>query len=330
MTITTTQTPETATTHKTTTMISVTPKAQSVMRWLGWSFTVLLFLVLFTFIKLPQTRIKNLIHGSISTALAEKNITFTSGESRLSVGLGITYTMNDVTLNLPKPQPKVHIDRIEVSPVLLPMIMGKMGAKVRLYQGDASLKTSFSTSRGATDIGDEFSISFIVNDIDLGKTGVLQIASGLSGSATVNGEGSVSGNISNPSSLSGAVQLRLKKLSLDPQTIKSFSVPKLSISEANINLVIQEGKATLQALNLGKPESLDDIIATVSGDVQLAKQWDSSTINLKTRFSFSPDVQKAFVLLDALLAPGKQPDGTYAYNLSGSLYSPIPNPVNSP
>jgi hypothetical protein len=94
-----------------------------------------------------------------------------------------------------------------------------------------------------------------------------------------------------------------------------------------MDVEIDKAKVTIKTFQLGKASNTtDDVHATVSGDLTLGKQWESSNLNAKATFSVSDNVKKAFVLLDALLGSAKQPDGSYAYSLTGpiSAINPLP------
>src|SRR6185312_11995174 len=103
-----------------------------IMKWArksGWIFLTLFCFVLFTFAKLPEERISDYIQGTISAALASRGITFNAKKAHLGLLFGITYNMKDVTLTLPGggANPAQHIDEIEVSPAVLPLLLGKLG-----------------------------------------------------------------------------------------------------------------------------------------------------------------------------------------------------------
>jgi len=292
-----------------------------VLRIVGWVLFGLFCLTVFTLIKLPEDRLKNYIQGQISNALSPRGISLSAAKSGLSVGFGISYTMKDVTINLPPPEPAAHVDEIVVTPSLLSFAFGKLAGKVGIQQGDGLLTASFSTNQVNT------SVDFDIKNLDLGKIGLLPMLAGIKGSGLATGKGSIDGNFSVPSTLTGDIKINLSKIILEQQSISGFSIPKLNISEAVIELKAEKAKASVKTLRLGKSgNAADDIQASVTGEMALGKQWESSTLNLKTKFSFSQNVMKSFALLDAILGAGKQADGGYAYTLTGPVMTPIPTP----
>jgi type II secretion system protein N len=236
--------------------------------------------------------------------------------------------MKDITLSFPPPQEPIHIDQISVSPSLLSALTGKMGASVRVENKGGTLRASFkSPMRGPSG---PVSFSFDSSNMDLGSLGVLPAMTGIRGSATVNGEGTVDGDTSAPTTLNGKIKADLSKIVIDQQTFMGFSIPRLIVSEGKADIDIKQGKAMIKTLRLGKPGSTtDDIRANVTGDVTLGRNLGYSTLNVKTDFSLSQNVLKAFILLDAILGPAKQADGSYAYQLTGPVNGPNVVPMGS-
>jgi type II secretion system protein N len=248
--------------------------------------------------------------------------------------------MKDVTLGFAPPQPPVHIEQITVSPSLLGLITGKIGGKVVIENRGGTLSASLSmkppgaapakTSFGTPPAPLNFTFSFDAKDMDIGKLGILPALANVQGSALVNGNGVLEGDLNTPSTLVGQIQLELSKVTIDPQTIAGFSLPKLAVSEGKIDLGFDKSKATIKAFHLGKAgKPGDDIVANLTGDVTLGRNWDTSMLSVKAGFTLSQNILKSFSLIDALLGAGKQADGSYSYNLAGPLTSPIPAPVSA-
>jgi len=309
---------------ETPTEVASTPplsKRTRLLRRVGWSFLAVFCLILFTVFKLPQDPIRNLIQAQISNALAPQGITFTAAKSHLSFGWGVSYVMDNVTLNFPPPQGSAHFDKIAVSPSIISSLFGSMGGSAWIYQGDGRLSASVSMKKTNT------SITFSSKKMELASLGVLQTFAGISGSGVLNAEGSLSGDLSVPSTWEGKANIDLRKVAIDAQSIAGFNLPRTAISEGNIDVDISKGKATLKTFRLGKTgKSDDDIQADLTGDILLGKSMDASTLNLKAHFSLSTGLLKAFPLIDALLGAGKQPDGSFVYTLAGPLDSPVPTP----
>lgn len=293
-----------------------------ILRTGAWIFLGFFCLTFFTLIKLPEDRIKGFVQGNLASMLATKGITYTAGETKFSYLFGISYVMHDVTLNFPPPEPSAHVEKITVSPSILPMLIGKLGASITIKNGDGEM-----TVTGAMR-GSHVSAALDAQQFDIGRIGLLKILTDVSGSAVVNGKARFSTSMDDMTDTDATLDLDLRKIVINAQSIQGFSIPRLEMSEGRIEADVDHGKGQVKTLRLGRPDSAtDDIKAKISGDILFGKTLQNNTINLKTVFSLSPSLLKSFVLLDAILAQGKQANGDYAYNLQGPLLSPNPIPA---
>ncbi|MEK7690904.1 MAG: type II secretion system protein GspN [Bdellovibrionota bacterium] len=300
--------------------------AVSIAGWLGFGFSMLL---LFTFLKLPEARLKNLIQGSIASALAPKGIAFSAKESGISVGLGIGIRLEGVEISPPPPQPTVSIERIDFAPSLFGLLFSEYGGKFRIRNAGGSLsgKVTYKKKSGTilVDLG--------ADDFDLGKANFIGAATGIDLSALIDGEVYLEGDPAVPSTLAGNVNLTLSQISMKQQKVAGFPLPPIQASTGKFQLEIKEAGIKIQELRIGKPQASaptggaqDDLYLNVIGSATLAKNWESTALNLDTKFGFSQAALKPLALVEALLAPGKQEDGLYAYAIAGTAMSPTPTP----
>lgn len=299
-------------------------RIRQVLRYAGWSMFFVFWLAFFTLFKLPEDRLKSYIQGSLTAALGSRGITYTSVRSDLSLGIfGLSYQMKDVTLSIPGSETPAKFDSISVSPSLFSLLRGRMAGSFRVdTPGGGRLKGSASVAQTDLDL------SVTAKEFDLGQTGLLALLAGIRGSGLIRGDINLDGDPSAPASMSGNLSIELKKITIDAQSLQGFPIPKLQISEGVAELDIKKGKVTVRNLRLGKSDNAgDDIRAQVSGEVTLARQLGSSALNLKVQFKLSDNVKKSLVLLDALLGSGRQADGGYAFQLTGSLESPASSPI---
>jgi type II secretion system protein N len=303
-------------------------RLKRILKLMGWFWLGMSCLILFTLLKLPEDRIRNFVQGEIASQLSAQGITMNASQSSISIGFGISYTLKDITLSFPPPQESIHIDQMSISPSLLSAILGKLGATIRVENKGGAMHASFSVPmRGPNG---PVSLSFNCSNLDLGSLGVLPATAGIKGSALANGEGTVDGDTSLPTTLNGKIKLDFSKIVIDQQSVLGFSVPRLTVSEGKADIDIDKGKALIKTLRLGKPgNTADDLKANLTGDVVIGKNLPYSTLNLKADFSFSQTVLKAFVLLDAILGPAKMPDGSYSYTLTGPLNAPNATPMGT-
>jgi type II secretion system protein N len=298
------------------------PRSKKILRTAGWVAFGLFCLTTFTLMKLPNEPIKSLIDGYISSALAQKGVSYSANEGKISFFLGLSYQMKDITLNFPPPAPPVRIEAIEVSPSLLGLIFGRTSGSVEIENAGGSLDGSFSMKNS------NLTASFKSKKLNLGKLGVLPLFANIQGSGVLDGSGAIEGDTNVPSTLNGNIAMALSQVAIDAQSIAGFPIPKINISEIKTDVTLGQGKAILKTMQIGKPGNpSDDLTGTITGDITLGKQWASSTLNLKIKFSLSESLLKSFMLLDAILGAGKQPDGSYAFSLTGPIEAPMPTPI---
>lgn len=300
-------------------------KGKKWLRALGWAFLAVFFFILFTLLKLPEDRIRNFIEGNISATLASQNIGFSAEEGHLSIFFGVSYVMKGVTLTFPDPIKPVRINQITAAPSLLAMLAGRFGGALQIKQSESEpgfLETSFSMSNH------QINLSYQMSSIDIGKLGILPAFAKIQGSAMVSGVGAIEGDLNTPSSLTGKLQLDISKLQLEAQNISGFAVPPVRVSEGKLELDVDKGKAIVKTLQLGKTPS-DDIRLKITGSAALKPDFSQTDLNVRADFSLSEPILKAFSLIDLILGPGKQSDGSYAFNLTGPVMAFNPTPVRA-
>ncbi len=302
-----------------------TSKLKRVLKIAAWAWVALFFLTVFTLVKLPQDRLRNLVNGHISAALAPYGISFIANESRLSIGFGVSYIMRDVTLNMPPPADPVKVEKIVVSPSFVALLTGRMGADLSITQGKGGIDASVAAR------GTDATVSLRIDKLDLGKLGVAAALVGVRAGAMLDGSVNLSGDFNVPSTLVGDIDLKLENFYIEPQTIMGLKISqRLSISDGRARVTIDKSKANIETLRLGKEgNATDDIRGSGSGDIALSRQWMSSRLNLKTTFALSENIKKDIFLIDAILSPGKRPDGSYAVNFEGPLNAVMPMPAGA-
>ena len=297
-------------------------RLKKVLRGLGWVGLTLGLLVLFTWIKLPDDKIKNYIAGRINSELSFKGISLTAAESEISLLMGLTYTMKNVVISFPQPTPSVKFDRLEVSPSLFGFLLKKISASVKIKNGESTLRAVFSLK------DTKGNVRLKLEDVELSKLGILAYLADLKMGAVVTGEADLNGDFFVPNTLAGTAKFIFKKITLDSQPIVGFLIPKLVISGGEFEANLDQSKALIKTLILGKTGSNDDIAATVTGEMTLGKTWGSSVLNTKAKFSMSDTIHQTLPFLGAILGPAKQSDGSFAYLLTGTLDNIVPTPVS--
>ncbi len=297
--------------------ISTPSNATKVPKLIGIGVLFIFCIVLMTLTKLPEVRITGFLQGMVQSALDPYGIYLSDHGRQLSFLKGLTYTLDHPTLELAD-QTRIEFDDLTVRPKLLMLLTGKMGVSARLHQGASEIALD------AGGKGDKIDASLSLQDIDLGKLGVLAFAAGLKGGGIISGTGHIDGALSDLSTLNGNLDFKLKKIHLDEQNLMGFQIPSINVSEGDLTIEIRSGKLVIKSVQIGK--GTDDLRVSVSGDMALNRNLNSSALNLRAVLGISDKVKQSFSILESILGSAKMSDGRYAYKLTGSLAAPMPIP----
>lgn len=293
------------------------------LRVLGFGLLFLACLVLFTLVKVPQPKIHSWLLGTLNQQMNPMGIAATAEEGHIELGLGLRYEMTGVRLTMMENQKVLKFSRLEVAPNIIgPLLQGKIGAHFRLEEGSGSITGELKSK------SDEFDAEIQIENLNLGRMGILPFALGLDGSAEVKGSVVLSGSPGALSGLNGKINLSLAKVVVDAQKFKGFDIPRTSIADGAFEIEIGSGKATLTTARLGKPGGTDDFQGSASGEIKLSKVLDNSDANIRLKFGFSEHYrqEKTISLLDSLLGMFKKPDGSFGVRLIGPMYAMQPSP----
>lgn len=284
-------------------------RRQLIWKYGRWVLAGLGLLVFFTFWKLPDAKIKQLVVSEISRAAYEQaGIELQPRATSLSWIFGPTLRMTQVSAQM-KTGPAITLDGIKVSPSLLSFFIGRMAASISIWKGKSEIDISVHQSSS----GFGLSLDADLPTLDfVGAKGQLDLSV------------KVSGKPNKPQTFDGGANLNVSKLEIPEQDLQFLKLPSVKISTGKAKFKIEQGVAKIEELTLGKEG--DDLILKGQGEATLATYIEQSNLNLKGTLKISPRVASSLPLLEALLGPGKQADGSYAFRLSGSPSSPFFSP----
>lgn len=296
--------------------------AGNVLRWIGFGLFFLTALICFTLVKVPQSKIHGWILGTLNQQMNPMGMTISADEGKIALGMGLHYEMSGVRITKIMNQKSLRFSRLQVAPAFLSLLQGKLGGTFSLEEGSGVISGSFLTR------GEDFESTVDIQNLNLGRMGVLPTLADVEGTADIKGAIEIMGTMNQPSSFNGKIDLNLAKIIIDNQKISGFQIPRTAITDGVINISIGAGKATFNSFRLGKAGGTDDMNGTISGDIKLMKIIDSSEANLKVKFGFSDRyrLEKTISLMDSLLGMFKLPDSSFAMKLVGPLYSIQPTP----
>ena len=299
------------------TMSPASPAARpGILKMIALSILFLVLVLVFSIAKIPESRVTALVQGQVQSALDPYDIYLTDRGRSLSFLTGIRYRLDHPALEMAD-QTRIELDDLEVRPKLMSLLTGRAGAKATLHQGNAEMTLDAAASR------DKVNADIELKDIDLGRFGVLGFA-GVKGAGLVSGKITLDGGVNDLASFNGLIDLKLKKIRLDEQSIMGFKLPEAVIGEGTLLIEIKNGKLVMKSVQLGRQS--DDLSATLTGDLTLNRNLNASALNLRAVFSLSGKLKSALSMLEGLIAAAKQADGRYAYKMTGILGQPDVNP----
>ncbi|MEN9722233.1 MAG: hypothetical protein RJB38_219 [Pseudomonadota bacterium] len=306
----------------TTTSLTISP-TKKLLRGTGWILTFLVFFAIFTALKLPDGKVGALLLEKASKAISspERRIELTADKTHLPwfilgtlrfEGLKATTTSAD---GVPM---TIRWKDLSISPSFFSLFLGRLGGTIQVSGAKSgSIEASFYTSRGG-----KFSFESRIKSADLGADGLglLPLLTGLAIKLPVDGQISLEGSFEDTASLTGDLELALGKTELQAQKISGFPIPAIRIQDGNVKITIANGSATLKTFRLGNMnQGVDDLAGSATGTISIGKPIEFSQLNVSTRFKLSEAVIKGLFIIDAILAPGKEPDGSYHLSLQGPM-----------
>ena len=141
-------------------------------------------------------------------------------------------------------------------------------------------------------------------------------------------DGSLDITIENASLGDGKAKLVIAS---DPFLSQGLTMPRIRLGKIAANIVIEKGKARIDALQAHSA----DMDITIEGTIDLRDPAPLSQLHLYLRFKLSDELLKkepTLGLVTTSLAAGKRPDGFFGAQITGSLASPafVPNVAPPP
>lgn len=297
---------------------------------IGWTTAFLALLLAFTLAKLPDDRIGALVLGKASEILSSGGRPIEVSAEKTAISLLLARIRFEglqlKTQDLAGSAVSVRWKELRIRPSLLDLLLLRLGGSAWIQgEDDSQLSLSFWTTRNGV-----VSAALDLNKADLGGKGlgVLPLLAGVDGSVPLDGKAELTGDLSQTDTIRGTAQLKLGKLRLPTQKLMGFPIPRIQIDDGEIRISAESGKARIETFSIGRLDrESDDIRSTLSGEVTLGRTFPASQLNLKARLKFSSAFQGALFLIDGLLGPGKQPDGSYSLLLTGPIQAPQIQPA---
>jgi type II secretion system protein N len=303
-----------------------------------WILFALVSFVTFTILKLPTERLEATATQQINDGMQSAGLTFAVQKARVSIGLGITYEAEGVSIgstSSPDAAP-ARFDRITLKPSLFWFALGYLSARFHIVQRDeatlsgsitipnpsAAAKAEAKAEPGAAPTQKASSVSLQLTDFNPIRAYPLggdAITSKIQLKAT--GSLNFNGVPSDPGTWSGNIDLGAPSLAIGESSYMGMATPGLKINTVSIKGRLDSGskKLVLQEFILGKTGGTDDIAATLTGDVTLTSAVSLSALNLTAKYRIQGTLKERLGPMLMLLDKFKKEDGSYTTLIKGTV-----------
>lgn len=244
------------------------------------------------------------------------------GETGPALPLGIA--LGDITLRLPPPAPGktgpvLSVEKVRLKPMLFALLGGKPGATVDVRAFGGAVKGSVKKR------SEGFALTLDAQNVQLDEGKLLQELAGVDIRGVLTAKAQLmldaQGTISD-----GALEASIENALYAGGKVSGFTVPALDLGSPELNVSVQDGKATIHTLTI---KSADVDASLEEGVLLLRPQFAQSLIKGQARAKLSDGwLEKAKLrsLIGLVPASIRKPDGTFEIALNGPLTKPATLP----
>ena len=305
--------------------LSLTPetsKTKKVLYRTAGTFAAITLLGLFTITKVSENVVRDWALVLINQGLAEARLSMTAEEFQLGFIPKPNIFLKRVSIQNLTTNQYFQLDSIKLSPSILSLFTGKLGANIYIPMGDGNVDATVGVG------GRNFSVSVTGSNLGLDRVLALAGFPGIKTKGQLSADIQVGGDLYTPPTWNGTLKLTGNAISILPQNLMGIELPMIKISEVKNKLTLTNGKIKVDEGNTGKLG--DDLFLQLSGDMTLQNRIEDSSANLKIALNLSSNITSSLTILDAILSSSKQPDGSYGYFVTGSLFAPLISPIMGP
>lgn len=276
-------------------------------------------LALFTATKISENVVRDWALSLMNQAIAPQSMALTAEEFHLGFLPKPNIELKKVNIQNLTTNQYFQLEAIQLAPSGLSLFTGKLGVDIYVPMGEGSIDATLGLG------GRNFSASIAGNKLDLHRILALAGFPGIKTKGQLSLKLELSGDLYTPPTWNGEFTLEGKSIALLQQNLMGIELPTMNISEVKNKVSLNSGKAKIVDGQFGKAG--DDLVLTLTGDFSLQNRIEDSFTNLKASLRLSQNVTSSLTLLDAILSSSKQPDGSYGYLISGSIFAPLVTPM---
>jgi type II secretion system protein N len=224
------------------------------------------------------------------------------------------------------------IERLDASLELLPLLLGR-----RVLDFEVSVLGGTVEGRAALS-GEARRLELAIAGVELGRSPLLEKASGVGLAGTVSGSVDVTAPGGAVEKARGRIALAVAQAAVTggkvpvPQMGGSLTLPPLALGAVAAAAQLGDGRATVERL---EASGGDVEISTEALSVALTPRLEQAPVTGKARLRIQPALwQKPAAarlkpVAEAALASSRGPDGAYRFQISGALGHPLIQPASA-
>jgi type II secretion system protein N len=208
-----------------------------------------------------------------------------------------------------EPQPTVRLDKVSISPKLFSLLTGKKAARIDALVLGGRIRGTVMTSKSASNVDLAFEA------LEIGKIPTL-VNFGVNASGQVGGTVKLALDPEDGTKAVGKIDLQVKSPRIAESNLILVKIPETIFDKGGAAIIdIKDGKAELIDVGLHG----EDLDLSVEGEILLKKRIASSQWSAKSVIRASDAWKSKVPGFDAIVGPGKQPDGSYRYRVAGVI-----------
>ncbi|MEW6441490.1 MAG: type II secretion system protein GspN [bacterium] len=269
------------------------------------SFLTLYFMLL----SFPFSEMKERLVPSLARDLS---LPISVGQVEVTPLLWIRFSDVRIDPGAHKGIPALRADAVRLRPALLPLLIGKQVFKVRADLYGGTLKGSLGRKK------DSQNVSLSWKGLVLGRQGDLPMAAGAKLAGTLSGTAALKIQGSNWTTAQGSVSGSLVGGHMQNVSLYGFSMPPLQGVTGDLELRLNQKKATLEHLSLVS----DGLQLSLEGSADLLPRLPSSRLDLKGRLKLQGELAAQYQPMLAGVLRSQDAQGFSTFSLKGSLQAP--------
>jgi type II secretion system protein N len=220
------------------------------------------------------------------------------------------------------------IDSLSASIRLLPLLVGRQSLAFDARMLDGRLQ-------GAFEPGKSWRVSLNGKGIDLGRADTLRKALGVDVGGRLNADVDLRFSEKEPAKSSGKIDITVDDAVLRggemevPGMGGGLTLPKLLIGKVVVRGVVKDGKATMEKLSARSEDleaNADGLYFVMQPRMEYASLFGKARVKISDTFWAKGTATSFRGLMDMALSQAKGPDGSYGFQIYGTLSHPQARP----